>query len=257
MIDINRLQSQLRYGASQGLQPISVPPFTFYFNSDSDSLYANYAIPDAPANGDLGPAIVALKTAFHEHQRTPRLEYLEDFAPHLATALKTNGFKEEIRTLLMVCTRSSFRPAPDVPGLVIESINGTSTIEDQCAAVTVQGRSFGGDDAPEATEERARQHFQRWASQQMFLAKLDGQPASVASLMPAYDGIAEIAGVGTVSAFRQRGIGTIITAHAASLAFAQGLEAVFLTAMDERAGRVYTRVGFQANGHGLAYVEEG
>ena len=248
MIDITRLQAQLRYGASQAFQAISVQPFKFYFNPDDDSLYSNYAIPDAPEDGDLGKAITALKAAFHERQRTPRLEYLEDFAPDLAAALEANGFRQEIRTLLMVCTPDSFRPAPDVPGLVIHPIDSTSPIEDQRAAVTVQSRSFGSEDALEATEEKVHQYFARFASQQMFLAKLDGQPMSVASLMPAYDGIAEVAGLGTVSPFRRRGIGAVVTGHATRVAFDQGLEVVFLTATDERAGREYTRVGFQGMG---------
>ena len=256
MFEIARLQAQLRYGASEAFQAIPVPPFTFYFNPDSDSVFSNYAIPEVPGDGRLGEAITALKAAFHEHQRTPRLEYLEAFAPDLAAALEVNGFKQEIRTLLMVCTPDSFRAAPEVSGLVIQPVDGTSPIEDQRAAVTVQDRSFGGDDAPEATEEKARQFFERFATQQMFMAKLDGQLVSVVSLMPSYDGIAEIAGVGTVPAFRRRGIGAAMTWHAARAAFEQGVEAVFLTAMDERAGRVYTRVGFEGRGSGLAYVEE-
>ena len=252
---IPRLQAQLRYGASQGLEAISVPPFTFFYNPDADLLYANYAIPNVPIKGDVDQAITALKTAFHERKRTPRLEYLEDFAPDLARALETNGFVQEIRTL-MVCTPNGFRTPPDMPGLVIQPVHGNSPMGDQRAAVTVQRRSFGSDDAPEATEAEAVQYFTRWASQQMFLAKLDGQPASVASLMPPYEGLAEIAGIATLSAFRRQGIGATITAHAVRVGFDQGLEAVFLTAMDARAGRVYTRVGFQGIGSGLAYVEQ-
>lgn len=39
------------------------------------------------------------------------------------------------------------------------------------------------------------------------------------------------------------------------MAFAQGLDLVFLTAGDERARRVYARVGFQPAGAGLAYSD--
>ncbi|MCB9134975.1 MAG: GNAT family N-acetyltransferase [Anaerolineales bacterium] len=253
---IPRLQAQLRYGAAQAMQAISVPPFTLFYNADSDSLYSNYAIPDAFGEGDLTEAIATLKATFYAHQRTPRLEYLEDFAPTLAAALEANGFRQEIRTLLMVCTPCSFRAAPVVPGLNIHPVNGDSPIADQRAAVTVQDRSFGSEDAPEASEEKARLFFKRFASQQLFLAKVDEQAVSVASLMPAYDGIAEIAGVATLSAFRRCGIGAAITGHAVQVAFGQGVEVAFLTAMDERAGRVYTRVGFDALGAGLAFVEE-
>ncbi|GAB4579112.1 MAG: GNAT family N-acetyltransferase [Anaerolineales bacterium] len=252
---IPQLQAQLRYGASQGLEPVSVPPFTFFYNPDSDSLFANYAIPDMPIEGDLRDALATLKTAFHERGRTPRLEYLEGFAPDLAQALEANGFIQEIRTLLMVCTPDSYRTPQEVPGLVIRLVHGNSPMADQRAAVTVQRRSFGSDDAPEVTEEEAIQYFTRWARQQMFLAKVNGEPVSVASLMPPYQGLAEVAGIATLSAFRRQGIGAAITAHAVQRGFEQGLGAVFLTAMDERTGRVYTRVGFQGIGSGLAYVK--
>lgn len=256
LFDITRLQHQLHFGASLAFEAIPIFPFTFYFNPDSDGLFANYAIPNSHETSDWDEAIRALKTAFHTRARTPRLEYLEAFAPDLAAALETHGFRQEVRTLLMVCTPDSYQTAPDSPGLVMQPVSAASPIEDQRAAVTVQGRAFDGDEADEATEEKARQYFERFASQQMFLAKLDGQAVSVVSLMPAYDGIAEIAGVGTESAFRRRGIGAAVTGHAARVAFEQGLEAVFLTAMDERAGRVYSRVGFAGIGSGLAYVED-
>jgi len=105
----------------------SIPPFNLYINPDSDGAYSNYAIPDAIGDGPIGSldqAIPILKAAFHEQHRTPRLEYLEDFAPNLAAALETNGVKQEIRTLLMVCTADSFRPAPELPGLVIQPVKG-------------------------------------------------------------------------------------------------------------------------------------
>ncbi|MCB9134961.1 MAG: hypothetical protein H6636_06020 [Anaerolineales bacterium] len=73
--------------------------------------------------------------------------------------------------------------------------------------------------------------------------------------MPAYDGIAEIAGGATLFAFRRCGIGAAITGHAVQVALGQGVAVAFLTAMDERAGRVYMRVGFEGLGAGLAFLE--
>ena len=45
--------------------------------------------------------------------------------------------------------------------------------------------------------------------------------------------------------------------EAARTGFEQGLHQVFLTAGDERAGRVYERVGFRPAGFALAYIEPG
>ena len=58
------------------------------------------------------------------------------------------------------------------------------------------------------------------------------------------DGVTEIAGLATLEPFWTRGIATRLTALAVHRAMAQGAEVVCLTAADERAGRVYERVGF-------------
>ena len=68
------------------------------------------------------------------------------------------------------------------------------------------------------------------------------------------DGITELAGIATLEEFRQRGVATALTSHAVATAFANGLEIVFLSAADARAGRVYERVGFQAFATMLAYI---
>jgi predicted GNAT family acetyltransferase len=67
--------------------------------------------------------------------------------------------------------------------------------------------------------------------------------------------VSELAGVGTLAGYRGRGVAAAVCTQAVAAAFAQGLELVFLTAGDERASRVYARVGFQAAGAGLAYSD--
>jgi predicted GNAT family acetyltransferase len=86
-----------------------------------------------------------------------------------------------------------------------------------------------------------------------FLARLDGKPAGVASCTPPLDGLTELTGIATLPPFRGIGIAAAITAAAAQAAFACGVEAAFLTAGDDRAGRVYQKVGFLPHAMALAY----
>jgi ribosomal protein S18 acetylase RimI-like enzyme len=60
--------------------------------------------------------------------------------------------------------------------------------------------------------------------------------------------IAEVVGVATLPAFRRRGLAGAVTACLTRHALAQGMRMVFLSAQDERAARVYERVGFRRVG---------
>jgi predicted GNAT family acetyltransferase len=69
-----------------------------------------------------------------------------------------------------------------------------------------------------------------------------------------FDGVAEIVGLATLQPYRRRGIASKLTAQAVQGALEQGTEFVALVAADERAGRVYERVGFMRCATMLAYI---
>jgi len=242
MLDVERIQEQLRHSARQAYEAVPVPPFTAFINPESTAPYNNYAIPDGPIDGDLREALEALRELFRVRGRRARFEFIEAAAPELAAKLRDHGFEEEGRTQLMVCTAASLRAA-------------VQTIEDMRDLLTVQRRSFGPADQAPATVDDARDFLQRYRGTQLFLARLHGEAVSGGSLLPPYNGVAEVAGIATLPAYRGRGIAGAVTAEAARTGFAQGLQQVFLTAADERAGRVYERVGFQPAGYALAYIE--
>jgi ribosomal protein S18 acetylase RimI-like enzyme len=72
----------------------------------------------------------------------------------------------------------------------------------------------------------------------------DGDPVAVGSHQP-LDGVTEIVGVGTLPAFRRRGIATALTAVLLGDAM-QRAHTVFLSAGDADVARVYERLGFRA-----------
>ncbi|MCU1351118.1 MAG: hypothetical protein JWM05_327, partial [Acidimicrobiales bacterium] len=55
---------------------------------------------------------------------------------------------------------------------------------------------------------------------------------------------AEVVGVGTLPAFRRRGLGAAATARAVDAARRQGADIVFLSAEDDAVARIYERLGF-------------
>ncbi len=252
---IARIQAQLRASAETYFTTVAAPPFTCFFNPDSASPYANYAIPNGRFTSKPSKALANLRTVFANHQRQPRFEFLADFAPELALILQQNGFVAEDRTQLMVCTPETFRPVLPSPELSIHQIVAADALDIVKAFVTVQRRAFGGDDVAAATEQEAVDHWARYGRSPMFLACHNGQAVGVGSLTHPFDNLVEVAGIGTLAAFRGMGVGTAVTSHATQSAIDQGTDTIFLTAADARAGRIYEHVGFKTVGFALAYGE--
>lgn len=254
MFDIQRIQEQLRAAVRLSHDAVPVPPFTCFFNPDSDATYANYAIPQVPVSEGVDDALAALAAVFQERDRRPRFEYLEAFAPDLAAVLERHGYQCEMRSLLMICTPQTLTRPAWPAGLTVEAVDDRTQIETVQDLMTVQARAFGDPDAVRTTAEDARRFRERFAALQLFLARMGDSVVSAASLTAPYEGIAELAGIATLPAFRKRGIAGALTFAVTEMAFAQGIDQVFLTAANAEAGRVYGRAGFVANGSGLAYL---
>jgi hypothetical protein len=103
-----RLQSFLRESVAIGREVVRVPPFTAFFDPSDPLTFLNYAIPDDGADPDPA-SIEALRAAFRERERLPRLEWIEEAAPVAAAALAVAGMTEELRAPLMTCTPGGLR----------------------------------------------------------------------------------------------------------------------------------------------------
>jgi GNAT superfamily N-acetyltransferase len=252
MVLVDRLQTYLRKMARRQYQAVEVPPFTVFVHRSNDLIFFNYAIPECAAGPEALPALARVRAAFAEHRRQPRFEYIEEFAPDLAPALQAAGFREDARLQLMVCTPQTFRPAPDVPGLSVTEIQLGATTTDARDYLWASRQGFDPTNISVPTEEEAEAYLRD--ARGAFLGRLDGAPAGVSAFMPPIDGVTEIAGIATREPFRRRGIASLLTAHAVCAAFAEGVEVACLSAADERAGRVYERVGFQPCATMLFYI---
>ncbi|HEU4355817.1 MAG TPA: GNAT family N-acetyltransferase [Actinomycetota bacterium] len=75
------------------------------------------------------------------------------------------------------------------------------------------------------------------------VAVVEGRPVAVGSHQPV-EGATEIVGVGTVPAFRCRGLGAAVTSMLVRDAIARGVRTIFLSAGDDPIARVYAGLGF-------------
>jgi GNAT superfamily N-acetyltransferase len=234
---VERLQAFLRAVAAPGRAVIAVSPFTAYLDRSDALRFLNYAIPD----GDVGPdreAVERLRAVFREHDRLPRLEWIEEAAPRLAESLAAAGLREELRTPLMACAPGDLQIAEaDVADLAIAPV-GDADVRD---CENLQRVAFGGETVP-ATEPI---RDPRTTGGGAMLARVGGDPVSAASWTRIVDGVTEIVGVATAERWRGRGLAGAVTAAAAEAAFAAGAGMCLLSPGDDVAQRVYARAGFQ------------
>jgi ribosomal protein S18 acetylase RimI-like enzyme len=254
-ITVDRLQSYMRRAVALHRDVVHVAPFSIYFHRSDNNLFFNYAIPDEPAGAYLHEPLAALRAEFAAHERTPRFEFVEQFAPDLPAALRANGFREESRLHLMVCTPETLQPAPAAAGVSIVTLDPSSPLDIVRENMDTNNRGFNPE--AEAIDEPAAEAFRaRLGDARAFTAYLDGRAVGAGMYTTPLDGLTELVGIATLEEYRRRGVAGALTAHATRNAFERGVEAVFLSAADERAGRVYERVGFRPFTTMLAYIDE-
>ena len=76
------------------------------------------------------------------------------------------------------------------------------------------------------------------------VARVAGVPVGVGTHQPV-GAVSEVAGVGTLPAFRRRGIAAAVTRLLVADARRRGVRTVFLSAADDTVARLYARIGFR------------
>lgn len=252
---ITRLQAYMRETARGQYESEPVPPFTAFFHPRDLLTYLNYAVPDAPAVGDLAEPLAALRAAYRARSRRLRLEFIEEYAPDLAPALRAGGLSEWARQPLMVCTPETWRAAPEVAGLTIAVLTSESPLEAVRENLITNELGFNPSGLGAFSDEDTARFRAGLTTSRAMTAALDGLPAGAGTFNPPQDGLAELVGIATLAPFRRRGVATALTALLARTAFSLGAEVAFLSAADEGAARVYERVGFRRAGTMLVYIE--
>lgn len=251
------LQAYLRAAAAGTHDVVEVPPFELFFSPNDALRFYNYGMPAEPVKDISADTMAALRAEFARRERLLRFEFIEQYAPDLGPALAAAGLVEEGRNPLMVCTPDSFRPAPDVPGLAMRQLTPGSPAADLAAFISVQAWSFGEEDRADPTDAQV-EDLRRRSGQggRCFLGLLDGEPVTAGAYTASLHGFTELVGIATLAAYRRQGIASALVAAMVREAFGAGVQVAFLGAADERAGRVYERVGFRPYATVLAYCEE-
>ena len=246
----------LRHTAHLQYPALSLPAFTLFLHPSDPNPESNYALPDSPNPDPLAAALDRLREVCARHERRPRIMFVEQYAPGLATGLRAQRFAESGRAPLLICTAESLRPsqAPQRFGVAILD-EGTP---DRAVRAHLEVHARGFDPrSTESFDDEAVERFQHDLEiVTAFTAYLDGVPVAAATLLPAYGGLAELVGITTLAPFRGQGIGGALAVAATRHALAGSVDTVSLVAADQQASRVYTRIGFHAGGTLLTYDDD-
>jgi ribosomal protein S18 acetylase RimI-like enzyme len=240
----SRIQSYLRFAASQQRDTEQIGPFLATFNPHSANPFLNYAIPDDAATPSLSD-VKALITAYESRGRKPRLEYVATLAPAVEEALVAGGFSVEGRLPLMTCTPGSERSLPLPPD--IELIVPVSDAQ-MLATVTVQNEAYGESEPCAEDGQRLRNSLAAGAIAVLARVASTGEPAGAGVCTVPGNQTTEVAGIGVRVAFRRRGIAGALTTRLVREAFHAGVTVAFLMAAHEQEVRIYTRAGFSTTG---------
>lgn len=223
---------------------IRVGPFTIGLSETSTSPYSNYAVPDDNARPTAAD-VAGLIDTFEQRGRKPRLEYLPSASPLVQPALEDAGFVEE--GLLPLMTIAELVEPPAVDGVELVPADSDDTVFAMATAL-----NLAYDEPPPTPEEVARHASSRDRGGFALLARsVSGEPIGGGLVTVPIDGVAELAGIGVIPAWRRRGVAALVTARLVQAARELGVRLPFLMAADDRAANVYTRVGFQLSGRVL------
>ncbi len=240
----SRIQSYLRFAASQHRDTEQIGLFLATFNPHSTNPYLNYAIPDDDATPSPSD-VKSLIAAYEKRDRKPRLEYIPALAPAVEEALTSAGFSVEGRLPLLTCLpgKEKFLPIPPE----IELIVPVSDAE-MLATVAVQNEAYG-ESAP-SPEDAQRLRDSMAAGSIVILARVTatGEAAGAGICSVPGNQTTEIAGIGVGEAFRRRGIAGALTTRLMREAFDAGVTVAFLMAAHEAEKRIYLRAGFSTIG---------
>jgi ribosomal protein S18 acetylase RimI-like enzyme len=241
---IDSLQDYLRDNARRQYQTLVRPPFTLFLHPSSRASYWNYAIPDENRTAWPRPALDLLQTAFHQRERTPRFEFIAEYAPTLAPALRRIGFFPESSNPLMLCTRDEYHPAVSRPELEIQILDCHAPVATLRQFLETQQSGFGLEYEPPLSDADVAAFVRQLGDGRALLARLESCPVAVAVLATPLDQTAEIMGVATLPPHRRRGFASTLTSILMELAFAAGVQRLVLSADNKEAGRLYQRLGF-------------
>ncbi|KOV56265.1 GCN5 family acetyltransferase [Streptomyces sp. MMG1121] len=219
--------------------------FVAGFDPSTTSPYVNYATP-FPGTEPTDRDIADLIAAFRERGLTPRLEFAPDTAPAVEPVLRRAGFRTEAVHEYLVCTPATLTAPGSGAGPV--EVESPVTDADYTAIDAALSEAFGGEFPPSPEGAARLRRTEEGGGAVRFVRAADGGCAGAAICSAPAEDTAELAGVGTLPAYRGRGIAAAVTSTLAATLFGRGARSVWLEYSGEGSRRVYERVGFRPGG---------
>jgi ribosomal protein S18 acetylase RimI-like enzyme len=150
---------------------------------------------------------------------------------------------DTIRTPILACTATSFHPVPPLANLECVVLTQQTPLPAIQEGLDTNARGF--DPTAAATTVAEAEAFRMGlVTNCAFTARLNEQPVAAGMFTPPLQGIAEVVGITTLSAYRRRGIGAALTSEIVRIAFNYGVDIAVLRTDNPEAYRMYTRIGF-------------
>jgi hypothetical protein len=240
------IHAYLRAAGQASRQTVRTGPFLALVHPNSSNPFLNYAIPDDDAEPTAADA-ATLADVFRAHDRVPRLEYVHEAAPGVRTRVTAAGFALVRELPVLTCAADGLTPLPAPEGF---EVGLAETIDDHHGALLVGHEAYAETGPPPGlAEAESRLSFAREGGLVVLAHALaTGEPAASAVCEPPYDGVTELAAVGTRAAFRRRGLAGAVTSRLAVAVARAGGREMWLTPESEEAERIYGRIGFQRCG---------
>ncbi|MGW3208064.1 GNAT family N-acetyltransferase [Streptomyces sp. NPDC001135] len=222
--------------------------FVAGFDPSTTSPYINYATP-LPGAEPTDRDVADLIAAFRERGLRPRLEFAPDAAPAVEPALRRAGFGTEAVHEYLVCTPATLAVPRCGPGSADPvHVEAPATEADYAGLDIALSEAFGGEWEPSPEGAARLRRTAEGGGAVRFVRTPEGGCAGGALCSAPAEGTAELAGVGTLPAYRGRGIAAAVTSALAGTMFGRGARSVWLEYSGEGSRRVYERVGFRPGG---------
>lgn len=228
------------HAAGIGRDVVQTGPFRACFDPVSDLIWMNYAVPIDALGSDEETLdqLRQLKELFASRARRLRFEFVDGVWPDLPRLLEQFGLNLQGQLPLMTATPESFRPYRN------ENVHVRMIGPDEIALFSsLQIDSFEmegwNSEAGNAhTKLQVEKGFWRCA-----VATMDGIPAAAGTLIP-HDGVAELAGVGTLPKARRKGVAATLSSFLVAAHFQSGGDLIWLSAANEEGLATYRKIGF-------------
>ena len=230
---------------------VELGAFTLFINPVGWPYYARPTIDGpTPTTADVQQVLEVQR-----ERGVPRsFEWVHERTPGLAEIMSKLGHTVHFNPLLALPYGAKVTTSSDVPVRLMEPADPDVGLVNAVASVGFA--SPGGAIGPESIDSLLptmadrtpefdayeRMRLERGITVTMCVES-DGGPVSVGALNPVGD-VAEICGIATLPAYRNRGYGSAVTAALAAHATNIGIRDLFLGAGDDRTARIYEGVGF-------------